>query len=146
MVSVHELAVFCSNKGANAHGMHIGGSHVFDGVKIKLTPAWHGSGYGEECPLEYLGTPCGFIFKLDGKTIYHSGDTGLFGDMELIGRLNRIDLAMIPIGDNYNGSGDALEAVKMLAGPGHTHALQHLPANRTGSFKIQIRSRVKYHK
>ena len=95
--------------------MHIGGSHVFDGVKIKLTPAWHGSGYGEECPLEYLGTPCGFLLNLDGKTIYHSGDTGLFGDMELIGRLNRIDLAMIPIGDNYTmDPGDALEAVKML--------------------------------
>ncbi len=115
VVSVHELAVFCSNKGANAHGMHIGGSHVFDGVKIKLTPAWHGSGYGEECPLEYLGTPCGFLLNLDGKTIYHSGDTGLFGDMELIGRLNSIDLAMIPIGDNYTmDPGDALEAVKML--------------------------------
>ncbi|MDD2553689.1 MAG: metal-dependent hydrolase [Desulfotomaculaceae bacterium] len=115
VVSVNELAIFCSNKGANSHGMHIGGSHVFDGIKIKLTPAWHGSGFGDECPLEYLGTPCGFVFNLDGKTIYHSGDTGLFGDMELIGRLNKIDLAMLPIGDNYTmGPEDALEAVKML--------------------------------
>jgi len=115
VVSVHELAVFCSSKGVDAHGMHIGGSHIFDGVKIKLTPAWHGSGYGEKSPLEYLGTPCGFVFNLDGQTIYHSGDTGLFGDMELIGRLNKIDIAMIPIGDNYTmGPEDALEAVKML--------------------------------
>lgn len=115
VVSVNELAIFCANKGVNSHGMHIGGSHVFDGIKIKLTPAWHGSGYGGECPLEYLGTPCGFIFNLDGKTIYHAGDTGLFGDMELIGRLNKIDLAMIPIGDNFTmGPEDALEAVKML--------------------------------
>ena len=119
VVSVNELTIFCSNKGAKSHGMHIGGSHTFEGVKIKLTPAWHGSGYGGECPLEYLGTPCGFVFNLDGKTIYHAGDTGLFGDMELIGRMNKIDLAMIPIGDNFTmGPEDALEAVKMLK-PGH---------------------------
>lgn len=114
VVSVNELAVFCGSKGVNSHGLHIGGSHVFDGIRIKLTPAWHGSGYGDP-PFVYLGTPCGFVFNLDGKTIYHAGDTGLFGDMELIGRLNKIDLAMIPIGDNFTmGPEDALEAVKML--------------------------------
>jgi L-ascorbate metabolism protein UlaG (beta-lactamase superfamily) len=52
---------------------------------------------------------------MDGKTIYHAGDTGLFGDMELIGRLNHIDVALLPIGDNFTmGPEDALEAVKML--------------------------------
>ncbi|NLI11154.1 metal-dependent hydrolase [Pelotomaculum propionicicum] len=116
VASVFELATFCANKGVQAHGLHIGGSYTFDGVKIKLTPAWHGSGYGAgDGPLEYLGTPCGFIINLDGKVIYHSGDTGLFGDMELLGRLNKIDLAMLPIGDNFTmGPDDALEAVKML--------------------------------
>lgn len=114
VISVNEMAIFCANKGVKSHGLHIGGSHVFDGVKIKLTPAWHGSGYDAEFPI-HLGTPCGFIINLDGKTLYHAGDTGLFGDMELIGRLNKIDLAMIPIGDNYTmGPEDALEAVKML--------------------------------
>ncbi len=114
VVSVDEMAIFCAKKGVKSHGLHIGGSHVFDGVKIKLTPAWHGAGYHAEFPV-HLGTPCGFIINLDGKTIYHAGDTGLFGDMELIGRLNKIDLALIPIGDNYTmGPEDALEAVKML--------------------------------
>lgn len=114
VVSVFELAMYCGRNGVQSHGMHIGGSHTFDGVKIKLTPAWHGTGFGDG-PMEYLGTPCGFIIGLDGKTIYHSGDTGLFGDMELIGRLSRIDLAMLPIGDNFTmGPEDALEAVKML--------------------------------
>lgn len=114
VVSVHELAAFCSRNGAQSHGMHIGGSHVFGGVKIKLTPAWHGSGFGDG-PMEYLGTPCGFVMNIDGKTIYHSGDTGLFGDMEMIGRLHPLDLALLPIGDNYTmGPEDALEAVKML--------------------------------
>jgi len=65
--------------------------------------------------MEYLGTPCGFLIEMDGKKIYHSGDTGLFGDMELIGTLNTIDLALLPIGDNFTmGPEDALEAVKML--------------------------------
>ncbi len=116
VVSVFELATYCARNGAQSHGMHIGGSHTFDGVKIKLTPAWHGAGFDSgDGPMEYLGNPCGFIISMDGKTIYHSGDTGLFGDMELIGRLHQIDLALLPIGDNFTmGPDDALEAVKML--------------------------------
>ncbi len=116
VVSVFELATYCARNGAQSHGMHIGGSHTFDGVKIKLTPAWHGAGLDSgDGPMEYLGNPCGFLISIDGKTIYHSGDTGLFGDMELLGRLHQIDLAMLPIGDNFTmGPDDALEAVKML--------------------------------
>lgn len=116
VVSVFELATYCGRNGAQAHGMHIGGSRMFNGVKIKLTPAWHGAGFGAgDSPMEYLGNPCGFLINMDGKTIYHSGDTGLFGDMEMIGTRNAIDIAMIPIGDNFTmGPEDALEAVKML--------------------------------
>jgi L-ascorbate metabolism protein UlaG (beta-lactamase superfamily) len=146
VVSVNELAIYCSNKRVKSHGMHIGGSHIFDGLKIKLTPAWHGSGYGGECPLEYLGTPCGFVFNLDGKTIYHAGDTGLFGDMELIGRLSKIDLAMIPIGDNFTmGPEDALEAVKMLK-PGHVIPIHYntwpLIKQDPNSFKSEVESKT----
>jgi L-ascorbate metabolism protein UlaG (beta-lactamase superfamily) len=116
VAAVFELAMYCIRNGAKAHPLHIGGSYTFNGVKVKLTQAWHGSGGGSgESPLEYLGNPCGFIINMDGKTIYHSGDTALFGDMELIGRLNSIDLALLPIGDNFTmGPEDALEAVKML--------------------------------
>jgi len=114
VVSVHELAGFAGRQGAKTHALHIGGSNTIDGVKIKLTPAWHGSGFGDG-PMEYLGTPCGFLIWLDGKIIYHSGDTGLFGDMELIGNSQPIDLALLPIGDNYTmGPEDALKAVQML--------------------------------
>lgn len=116
VIAVYELANYCARNGALAHGLHVGGGNNFDEVNIKLTPAWHGSGLGGDAgPAEYLGTPCGFIIRMDGKTIYHAGDTGLFGDMELIGRLNKIDLALLPIGDNYTmGPDDAVEAVKML--------------------------------
>ncbi|MDQ0287532.1 L-ascorbate metabolism protein UlaG (beta-lactamase superfamily) [Desulfofundulus luciae] len=115
VVSVFELASYCSRQGVQVHGMHIGGSHQFGPVKVKLTPAWHGSGLITNGPAEYLGTPCGFVFTLDGKTIYHAGDTGLFGDMAMVGRLHPIDLALLPIGDNFTmGPEDALEAVHLI--------------------------------
>ncbi|MBO8138318.1 MAG: metal-dependent hydrolase [Desulfotomaculum sp.] len=116
VVSVFEVANYCMRKGVKAHPMHIGGSHNFGDIKIKLTQALHGSSIGGESgPAEYLGNPCGFIVELDGIKIYHAGDTGLFGDMELIGRLNNLDAALLPIGDNFTmGIDDAVEAVKML--------------------------------
>jgi L-ascorbate metabolism protein UlaG (beta-lactamase superfamily) len=62
----------------------------------------------------YGGNPCGFLFYLDGKKIYHACDTGLFGDMQLIGE-EGIDLAILPIGDNFTmGPDDALRAVKLI--------------------------------
>ena len=62
------------------------------------------------------GNPCGFLIRLaDGRQIYHAADTGLFYDMKLIGE-EGIDLAILPIGDNYTmGPDDALRAVKLLA-------------------------------
>ncbi|MBE3589053.1 MAG: metal-dependent hydrolase [Thermoanaerobacteraceae bacterium] len=115
IVGVFELASYCARQGAHTHAMHIGGSHQFGPVKVKLTPAWHGSGLVTDGPAEYLGNPCGFVLTLDGKTIYHSGDTALFGDMAMVGRLHPIDLALLPIGDNFTmGPEDALEAVHLI--------------------------------
>ena len=116
VVSVYELANYCARQGAKVHGMHIGGAHDFGPFKVKLTQALHGSSLGSDNgPAEYLGNPCGFLITANGKTLYHAGDTGLFGDMILLGRLHSIDLALLPIGDNFTmGPEDALEAVKML--------------------------------
>lgn len=115
IISCYEVVSFCLGQGATGHGMHIGGGHDFDFGRVKLTPAWHGSAIEFDGQSAYGGTPCGFVIRIGGKTIYHSGDTGLFGDMELIGRLNKIDLACLPIGDNYTmGPDDAVEAVRML--------------------------------
>ncbi|ABO50265.1 beta-lactamase domain protein [Desulforamulus reducens MI-1] len=116
IVSVFELANYCARQGVLTHPMHIGGSHNFGPMKVKLTQALHGNSTGSDRgPAEYLGNPCGFLIYLGNKTIYHAGDTGLFGDMQLIGDLNSIDVALLPIGDNFTmGPTDALEAVKML--------------------------------
>jgi L-ascorbate metabolism protein UlaG (beta-lactamase superfamily) len=113
IISNFELASLCQKKGANAHPMHVGGAHQFEFGRVKLTIAHHGGGYGDD--LIYTGPPVGFLVTLGGKTVYHPGDTGLFYDMKLIGDMNEIDLAFLPIGDNFTmGIDDAVKAVEFL--------------------------------
>jgi len=114
IVACFELAAYCQKQGAKTHPMHIGGKHDFGWFTLKLTPAWHGSAVMGDTVI-YTGTPTGGIVTMGGKTIYHPGDTGLTMEMELIGRLNLLNLAFLPIGDNFTmGIDDAVEAVKML--------------------------------
>jgi len=114
IVAPFELAMYCQKKGADVHPMHIGGSHNFDFGRVKLTIAHHGSAFIDE-EITYTGNPCGFVVNFGGKNIYHSGDTGLFMDMKLIGEMNELDLAMIPIGDNFTmGVEDAVKAAEFL--------------------------------
>jgi L-ascorbate metabolism protein UlaG (beta-lactamase superfamily) len=113
IIAPNELAVYVSKQGAQAHNMHIGGAFNFPFGRVKLTIAHHGSAAGEG--LDYTGNPCGFLVTMGGKTMYHAGDTGLFYDMKLIGEMNRIDLAFLPIGDNFTmGIDDAIKAVEFL--------------------------------
>ncbi len=115
IIAPYELAVYCQRKGAQAHAMHIGGSHQFSFGWVKLTQALHGSAVDETQGMVYTGSPCGFIIKLDNVMVYHAGDTGLFGDMDLLGKLHPIDLALLPIGDNYvMGIDDAVVAARLL--------------------------------
>lgn len=114
IIAPNELAVWVSNKGADAHNMHIGGAYDFEFGRVKLTIAHHGSAAGES-GLEYTGNPCGFVFTMGGKTVYHTGDTGLFLDMKLIGEMNNIDIMFLPIGDNFTmGIDDAVKAVEFV--------------------------------
>lgn len=112
IIAPNELANYVAQKEAQAHNMHIGGAHQFEFGRVKLTIAHHGSAAGES-GLEYTGNPCGFLVTLGGKTLYHTGDTGLFYDMKLIGEMNTIDLMFLPIGDNFTmGIDDAVKAVE----------------------------------
>jgi len=94
------------------HQQHIGGGYNHPFGYLKLTLALHGSALPDG---SYGGTPAGFLLTTrDGKKIYLAGDTGLFGDMKLIGD-EGIDLAVLPIGDNFTmGPDDALRAVRLL--------------------------------
>ena len=115
VIAPYELAVYCERQGCRTHPLHIGGGHDFPFGRVKLTQALHGSGImDQEIPI-YTGPPCGFLVTMGGKTVYYAGDTGLFGDMKLIGDLNDIELALLPIGDNFTmGIDDAAEAVKLI--------------------------------
>ncbi|MEX1248862.1 MAG: metal-dependent hydrolase [Anaerolineales bacterium] len=111
VIANNEIAGWFKKKGLKTHGQHIGGGHQHPFGHLKLTMAVHGSelpdGSGG-------GTPAGLLITAEGKKIYLAGDTGLFGDMKLIGE-EGIDLAVLPIGDNYTmGPDDALRAVKLL--------------------------------
>lgn len=139
IVSTAEIAAMCGEQGCKTHAMHIGGKHSFEFGYIRITQAFHGAGAPG-------GHACGFIVNFYGKTVYHTGDTGIFGDMQLLGRLESIDCALVPIGDNFTmGPSDAVEAVSMLAPkmaiPMHYNTWP-LIAQDPASFKQQVENRL----
>jgi len=112
-----ELSTYCKNHGAKTHAMHIGGKFRFSFGTVKLTQAFHGSGIENQDKgiMEDGGLACGFLLQIDGSWIYHAGDTGLFGDMELIGRRHSLLAALLPIGDNFTmGPDDAVYAAQLV--------------------------------
>jgi L-ascorbate metabolism protein UlaG (beta-lactamase superfamily) len=92
LVSQYELVVKSNLE--RVEPMSIGGFVNVGGmgVEVAFTPAWHTANFGD---------PAGVIIRMDGKTIYHAGDTGLFYDMKLIGELYKPDLAILPIGSRF---------------------------------------------
>jgi len=115
VVAPNELAVYLGKQGLNVHPMGIGGAYEFPFGKVKYTLAFHGSVYETENEVINTGNPGGILFSAEGLTIYHAGDTALFGDMKLIGERNSIDAAFLPIGDNFTmGPEDAAYAVELL--------------------------------
>jgi len=112
LISNFEIAEWFEKQGLVAHGLQIGGGHTFPFGYLKLTQALHGSALPDGT---YGGNPAGLLLTTpDDKKVYFACDTGLFGDMRLIGE-EGIELAVLPIGDNYTmGPADALRAVKLL--------------------------------
>jgi L-ascorbate metabolism protein UlaG (beta-lactamase superfamily) len=107
-----EICTWLQKKGVKVHAQHIGGGFTYPFGYLKLTMALHGSRLPDGSD---GGNPAGFLLTTNtGEKIYMAGDTGLFGDMALIGD-EGLTLAVIPIGDNYTmGPVDALRAVKLL--------------------------------
>ncbi|WP_249870865.1 metal-dependent hydrolase [Oceanobacillus saliphilus] len=116
VIAPNELAVYLGTKGLVTHPMHIGGSHEFDFGTVKFTQAFHGSSYTEDDgTIIYGGMPGGILLTVEGKTIYHVGDTALFTDLKMYGEMNDIEVAFIPIGDNFTmGPDDALVAADWI--------------------------------
>jgi len=113
VISNFEISQWLDGKGVKkTHGQHLGGGFKHPFGYLKLTLALHGSAMPDG---SYGGNPAGFLLTTnDGQKLYLAGDTGLFYDMKLIGE-EGLDLAVIPIGDNFTmGPDDALRAVKLL--------------------------------
>ncbi len=112
VIANHEIVEWLTGQGlTNTHAQHLGGQHAFEWGTLKLTIAHHGSMLPDGAN---GGNPCGLLLKLADGNIYHAADTGLFLDMKLIGE-EGIDLAILPIGDNFTmGPDDALRAVKLI--------------------------------
>lgn len=116
VIGLAEMATYMGNQGLNTHPMSIGGGHQFDFGHVKFTQAFHGSSYTEDDgSIVYLGMPAGILLTIEGHTIFHAGDTALFSDMKMLGERNDIELAFLPIGDNFTmGPDDALTAADWL--------------------------------
>ena len=106
LVGIHEIAVEAEAEGITAEGMNIGGTVEAKGMKVHMVQALHSAEKGD---------PAGVVIEMDGKTIYHAGDTGLTYDMKLIGEFFKPDLSFIPIGDRYTmGIPSATKAVEFI--------------------------------
>lgn len=118
VITTVEIAEYLSSKAIKAHGMQPGGGFNFEFGRVKLTPAIHGSSlklHPDDATPTTLGLASGILVTINDKTFYHVGDTALYSDMKLIGDMNTIDLAFVPIGDNFTmGPEDAAVATKWL--------------------------------
>lgn len=116
VVGIIELVGWLEQQGADvaeSPGMNKGGTRDVDGVKFTMTDARHSSGGPNG---EYLGEPAGFVVQAEnGTKLYFAGDTAVFGDMSLIGRIYEPDVAILPIGDHYTmGPKEAAVALELL--------------------------------
>ncbi|MGA2469399.1 MAG: metal-dependent hydrolase [Solirubrobacteraceae bacterium] len=141
VVAITELAGELSDAGLDdVRDPNLGGTVDFDWGSVKLVPAWHTS----MSPGGTVNTPAGLIIRLGGKTVYHLGDTALFGDLELIGRRHPVDVALVCIGGHYTmDRHDAVEAVRLI-GPRQVIPCHYgtFPAIITdvGAFKAEVES------
>ena len=113
VIANFEIVSWFGKKGCQGHPLHLGGGHAFPWGHVKLTVAHHGSTGPDG---EARGNPAGFVVTMDGKKVYHAGDTALFSDMRLIGEMwGPLDVALLPIGDNFTmGIDDAVKATEFL--------------------------------
>lgn len=108
IISTAEICGLAGEAGCKAHGMHLGGTFMFPFGKVRVTPAFHGSGVPG-------GHACGFVVDFYGTQLYFAGDTALFSDMQLLPKLDPFTYAVLPIGGNFTmDPKDAAIAAKFL--------------------------------
>lgn len=98
ITAVYELANYCAKHGAKSNDIGLGAWKDYNWGRAVAVPAFHSSSTPDGI---YGGCPCGFIFEIEGTTIYHAGDTCLNSEMKMIGEIYQPDIAMLPIGGVY---------------------------------------------
>ena len=128
IISIHEVANYIKSKGVFAEDMNKGGTINIEGITFTMTDAIHSSSIDASCFSFDGSCLAGFVIGIGGHRIYHAGDTGVFGDMQLIGELYEPELALLPIGSRFTmGIKEAVKAVELIR-PGTVIPmhLQHL--------------------
>jgi len=117
VVGIFETCAWLESKGvANTNGMNKGGTQKVGEIEVTMVNAIHSCGIKDGDQIVYGGEACGYIVRLPGGlTVYHAGDTTVFGDMKIIGELYSPDVAMLPIGDHCTmGPQEAALAIRLL--------------------------------
>lgn len=117
-VAINEVAKYLKSKGIPAEGMNIGGTITVEGVAFHMVQAVHSSWIEEAGIGCNGGGAAGFVIGMEGKRVYHAGDTALFSDMKLIGELCHPDVALLPIGGRFTmGPEEAMIAAQYIGAP-----------------------------
>ncbi len=117
VICIHELSRVLARQGIETIGMNMGGTVRAENIAVTMVPAWHSADVEDESgQIISAGMSAGMIVSMDGVKVYHTGDTDVFLDMQLIGELHKPDIMLVPIGDVYTmgiaGAVKALELVK----------------------------------
>lgn len=144
ITAAYELANYCAQKGVRTNGIGLGSWINYDWGRVIAVPAFHSSSTPEGI---YGGFPCGFVFEIEGKTIYHAGDTGLNSEMKMIGELYEPDLAMLPIGGQFTMDVEHAVIASQWLGvsaviPMHYNTFEAISAD-IADFERQIREKGK---
>ena len=98
ITAVFELAKYCARYGVNVNGISLGGWIQYDWGRAIALPAFHSSSADDGT---YTGCPVGYLFEIDGKRIFHAGDTCLNSEMKVLGEIYKPDIAILPVGGHF---------------------------------------------
>lgn len=137
VVASFEIVEWLGNRGiTNTHPMNLGGQWSFDFGKVKMVYAAHSNSLPDGT---YAGQAAGFIIQTGSKTIYYAGDTALTSEMKLFGELYTVDVAFLPIGDNFTmGVDDAVVSAKFV----NTNAVVGMHYDTFGFIEVDKKAAV----
>jgi L-ascorbate metabolism protein UlaG (beta-lactamase superfamily) len=132
VVGIYETCAWLESKGVTKTSpMNKGGTQKVGEIEVTMVNALHSCGILDGDKIIYGGEACGYVIRLPGGlTVYHSGDTAVFGDMKIIGELYEPEVAMLPIGDHFTmGPREAALAIRLLG-------VKHVVPMHFGTFPL----------